>query len=105
MDDNVVEEGRATYSPVVTVSRSDETVWIKLENKMESDESHAEFDFTEFNGQESQSPSPEPECNDRRNGSIHCPIPEETEEEEDEVSESEPSELGSVIATPACMPR
>lgn len=101
MRDNIIEEGRSEYSPPVLVQKQDGTVRFKLEsNDIETD--HAEFDFAEFNGQQPRSPSPEPERNDRSNGSIHSPIP---EEEEGEASESDVSEPESVIATPERIPR
>lgn len=92
MEDGIIEEGRASYSPVMTVRRSDGTFRLSMENETRNDDSAGEFDFTEFGDNQPRSPSPEPESISL---SVSDPIPEESEE--GEISELEQSDTESVI--------
>ncbi|KAK7592954.1 hypothetical protein V9T40_007706 [Parthenolecanium corni] len=92
MEDGVVEEGRASYTPIEAVQRADGTVRIRSENGTESENRGADFDFTEFHGQLPRSPSPERESISL---SVSDPVPEESEE--GEISELEQSDTESVV--------
>ncbi|KAK7590807.1 hypothetical protein V9T40_002420 [Parthenolecanium corni] len=91
MEAGIVEEGRASYTPIETAPRADGMVRIRLQNETESTD-RTDFDFTDFHDQLPPSPSPEPESISL---SVSDPIPEESEE--GEISELEHSDTESVI--------
>ncbi|KAK7604165.1 hypothetical protein V9T40_004438 [Parthenolecanium corni] len=91
MEAGVVEEGRASHTPIETAPRADGMVRIRLRNETEGAE-ETDFDFTDFHDQLPRSPSPEVESISL---SVSDPIPEESEE--GEISELEHSDTESVI--------
>ncbi|KAK7584153.1 hypothetical protein V9T40_005116 [Parthenolecanium corni] len=90
MDAGVIEEGRASHTPIATAPRADGMVRIRFRNETEG-ANETDFDFTDFHDQLPRSPSPEVESISL---SVSDPIPEESE---GEISELEQSDAESVV--------